>query len=523
MFSNSIEHKENFTKRSLSVANRLRDAVKVNKNKNPVIEPVQSSVRISQDENITSFTGIAVALKIINNCGLPEEINGKLNLLKINKPYLESDHILSIVLNVLCGGKTLDDIDLIRKDTSFLNSINASSLPAPTTAGDFCRRFTAPDVELLMDSINKCRINVWKKTQNEDFFKIAICDIDGTLANTDGRCKERMDINYKGDWGYHPLVISFASTGEILFIMNREGSSVSHEDAEIWIEKCAKMLFEAGFKRVQFRGDTDFSLTSYFDYWTSKGIEFVYGYDAKPSLVEIAQAIPKDDWESFERCGKNVDNNVTRQNQENHKRNRVIDREYSRKTTVKEEFIEFPYSPDKCKETYNMVALKKKIDVYKGDKIIESEDKYFFYITNDPNLNPLEVIKNSNDRCNQENTIGDVKKGTNCFYLPMNTFESNWVWMVCTALAWSVKAWFAFFLNIQEKKISSDDKIIFWPEKSNKPTTSELILKMEFKKFLNNFIKLRSKMLLGVKKIYYEVVEYNEYLFSFVSLFNALE
>ena len=60
-----------------------------------------------------------------------------------------------------------------------------------------------------MDSINKCRINVWKKTQDEDFFNIAICDIDGTLANTNGRCKEHMDINYKGDWGCPSLVISF--------------------------------------------------------------------------------------------------------------------------------------------------------------------------------------------------------------------------------------------------------------------------------------------------------------------------
>ena len=523
MFCNTNEHKNNFTKRSLTVANRLRDAVKVNKNKKPIIEPVQSSASISLDENITSFTGISAALKILNNCGLPEEINENLNILRIHKPYMESDHILNIVINALCGGKNLDDIDVIRKDTSFLNSINASSLPAPTTAGDFCRRFTAPDIELLMDSINKCRINVWKKTQDEDFFNIAICDIDGTLANTNGRCKEHMDINYKGDWGYHPLVISFATTGEILFVINREGSAVSHEDAEIWIEKCSKMLFEAGFKRVQFRGDTDFSLTSYFDYWSSRRIEFVFGYDAKPSLVEIAEAIPKEDWESFERYSKNIDNNVTRENQENHKRNRVIDREYSRKTTVKEEFIEFPYSPDKCKETYNMIALKKKIDVYKGDKVTGSEDKYFFYITNDPNLNPLEIIKNSNDRCNQENTIGDIKKGVNSFYLPMNTFESNWVWMVCTTLAWSVKAWFAFFLNIQEKKIVSDNKIVFWPEKSKKATTSELILKMEFKKFLNNFIRLRSKMLISVKKVYYQIVDYNEYLFSFVSLFNALE
>ena len=47
--------------------------------------------------------------------------------------------------------------------------------------------------------------------------------MDGTLVATNGECKAGMDIAYDGTWGYHPLVISLAETGEVLRVLNRPG------------------------------------------------------------------------------------------------------------------------------------------------------------------------------------------------------------------------------------------------------------------------------------------------------------
>jgi hypothetical protein len=49
--------------------------------------------------------------------------------------------VLSIALSAICGGQTLDDMELLRTDRVLLDALGASSIPDLTTAGDFCRRF----------------------------------------------------------------------------------------------------------------------------------------------------------------------------------------------------------------------------------------------------------------------------------------------------------------------------------------------------------------------------------------------
>jgi hypothetical protein len=65
--------------------------------------------------------------------------------MKIHLPYHESDHVLNLAYNVLTGGARLEDIERFRHDVAYLNAVGAGLIPDPTTAGDFCRRFTADD------------------------------------------------------------------------------------------------------------------------------------------------------------------------------------------------------------------------------------------------------------------------------------------------------------------------------------------------------------------------------------------
>ena len=143
-----------------------------------------------------------------------EAINQRLPLFKWHHPYLESDPVLNIAYHILCHGECLADIERLRNDEVYLDAVGADRRPDPTTAGDFCRRFSAEQVEALPDAINEIRFKVWKQ-QGPEFFAEAIIDADGTIAPTTGECQEGMDLSYNGFWGYHPLVVSLSNTGYV--------------------------------------------------------------------------------------------------------------------------------------------------------------------------------------------------------------------------------------------------------------------------------------------------------------------
>ena len=86
--------------------------------------------------------------------GLIDEIDKRLHLLKIHKPYHESDHVLNIAYNILCSGTCLEDIELRRNDEVYLDALGAQRIPDPMTEGDFCRRFGWTDIQILMNVTN---------------------------------------------------------------------------------------------------------------------------------------------------------------------------------------------------------------------------------------------------------------------------------------------------------------------------------------------------------------------------------
>ena len=148
---------------------------------------------------------------------------------------------------MLCGGRTLDDIEHLRQDTAYMDALGAERIPDPTTAGDFLRRFELKDVTRLQMAINTARKRVWKK-QPKSFLDRAIIDIDGTIVGTTGECKEGMDMSYKGIWGFAPLLVTLANTKEVLSTRNRSGNRVSQDGAFNYLAPAVELVREGGIQ-----------------------------------------------------------------------------------------------------------------------------------------------------------------------------------------------------------------------------------------------------------------------------------
>lgn len=445
----------------------------------------------------TSFGGLAPIHQLVHKLGLPETINQHLHLLKVNRPYFESDHVLGITYNAFCQGTCLDDLDRLRHDEAFLDMLGTQRLPDPTTAGDFCRRFQESDINDLQKAFDVARTKVWQQ-QPSEFFEQATIDVDGTFVETGACCKQGIDISYKGIWGYHPLVVSLAETGEVLRIVNRPANRPSHEDAFMPLNESIEQCIKAGFRKVRLRGDTDFSQTKYLDIWNRLGmVNFVFGFDSIPNLREKAEKLPAAAWKKLERPAKYVLKTVPRTKPERVKDRLVKDHGFNVLRLRSEEVAEFNYQPTACSEPYRMVVVRKNISKEKGELVLFDEIRYFFYITNDRKMTTAEIVFDANDRCNQENLHAELKGSVGALRAPTNTLESNWAWMVMASLAWSLKAWWALSLPETGR------------HRERHQAQKTKVLRMEFRTFVNTFVMIPCQIAKKARGIVVTILSWN--------------
>ena len=438
--------------------------------------------------------GIGAIHMLARKIGLIDALHTRLPILKIRRPYSEADHILNIAYNALCGGHVLDDIELRRNDATFLDALGARTIPDPTTAGDFCRRFDGGQIHALMDIMNDVRVGVWQQQPPSFFAGTACIDGDGSFATTNGECKQGMDISYKGTWGYHPLLVTLANTGEPLFIVNRSGNRPSHEGAAAYFDLAIALCRRGGWKDILLRGDTDFSQTAYLDHWDDDAVRFVFGYDARPSMVARAEDIDANEYSELVRKADRVFEGVERSKQPRVKEDIVREREYRNLRLTREDLAEIEHQPTKATRAYRIVVLRKTIVEERGQRCLGETHRYFFYITNDRAMSCEQVVREANDRCNQENLIDQLKNQVRALHAPLNTLEANWAYMVIVSLAWSLKAWFALTVPVSPR----------WRDKHE--AERERVLRMDFRSFVQRLLLLPAQILRTGRQLVYRLL-----------------
>jgi len=94
---------------------------------------------------------------------------------------------------------------------------------------------------------------------------------------------------------------------------------------------------------------------------------------------------------------------------------------------------------------------------------------------------------------------------------PVDTLESNWAYMLMTSLAWNLKAWWALWPTEAPGR---------WSERHRDDKAT--ILGMEFKTFLNAFIRMPCQIVRTGRRIVYRLLNWNPWQHVFFRTFEQL-
>jgi hypothetical protein len=494
--------KSSMSKRLRRRKERMRrrlDKDRFPKHDGPVLDASNIQYELADRTLATNYGGIGLVHNLVRELGLAKEIDDRLHVLKLHLPYHESDHVLNLAYNILCDGQRLEDLEGRRQDEAYLNALDAERVPDPTTAGDFCRRFGEADLQDLEEAIDAARLKVWAR-QEAKFFQVATIDVDGSLVGTDGECKQGMGLAYNGVWGYHPLLVTLANTGEELRLANRPGNRPSHEDAAKYLDQAIALCTRAGFARIVLRGDTDFTQTTHLDRWNDLGnVQFIFGMDVTPARHIEADELPETAWKTLHRP-PSYEVQTKRRGRRVRVKQQVVDANlYKDIRLVYEEVAEMEYRPAACKRAYRLVILRKELEVRARDQLQYLPDyRYFFYLTNDRESSLEQIVFSANDRCQQENVLAQLK-ALRALHAPVDNLHSNWAYMLMASLAWNLKVWLALTLPCDGR----------WREKHTEEKNQ--VLRMEFRTFVNAFVRIPCQIVKTGRKIVYRLLAWNSW------------
>jgi hypothetical protein len=222
--------------------------------------------------------------------------------------------------------------------------------------------------------------------------------------------------------------------------------------------------------------------------------------DAHAKLKGMAAQLPQSSWKPLKRRPKYDVKTKPRAKRPNVKEDIVRERCYRSMRLDSEQLAEFDYRPTKCTKSYRMVVLRKNLTIARGEQALFHEFKYFFYITNCRNYGAATIVKHSNDRCNQENLIEQLKNGVKALSMPVDNLVSNWAYMVIASLAWSLKAWFALLLPERGR----------WSRKH--AAQKRTVLRMEFRTFFNAFILIPCQLAHKGRRVVFRILAWNPWV-----------
>ena len=351
---------------------------------------------------LASHAGIVLLKEMADQLGVPALIERELGVKVRERGYSQADSLLALCWNLILGGEHLSDLQVLRGDPGTQALLGLATVIAPTTAGEFLRKFGIGDLRDLQRLLRRLAERV-RPRQTSD---TCTFDLDASVYEQCSKHKEGVSRAYNGERGYHPLFCFWAEEGELLFSHLQAGKRHPAGKA-LWFFRQV-LQFAPATKRKQLRADSAFYSWDLIEELERERIIYAITADLSESLKTAIEALPESAWRRY-----------------NHESNVAV--------------AELSYAPHP--HAAHRYVVKR--------VLLPDKKKGFYYsyhavITNDTRRTARQLMRWALGRCQMENLIKEHKSegGFGLEKLPTRKFFANWTWLLIGQLAFNLVAWF---------------------------------------------------------------------------------
>lgn len=351
------------------------------------------------NDTLTSHAGLALFGEYLGAMGISALVDQNLPRPGSAKGYRPSAFVEPLVLMLHGGGRTLEDLRVLREDAGLLRLLGKASLPSSDAAGDWLRRMG----DCGMNGLHKVNRSVLRRSLNRDAHSGYTLDIDATQLVAE---KYAALYTYKGEKGYMPIVGHLAENGLIIGHEFREGNAAPAGRNLEFMQACEANLPQ-GKKIEAIRADSAAYQAAIFNWCEKTGKAFAVGADQDAAVKAAIKAIPENAWK------KGNDG----------------------------EIAETVHCMNKSESAFRLIIIRRP---QQQDLFTLAEPyRYHVIASNRKNEDAMATLQWYCKRGDaSENRIKDLKIGFSMEYMPCGTFAANAAFFAIGALAYNLYAGF---------------------------------------------------------------------------------
>lgn len=352
-------------------------------------------------EQLTSHAGTVLLHDFAQRLGVAKVLDEEIHVKARARGYEESEAISGLVYNMILGGEHLSDLDVMRGDPGTQELLNAEAILAPTTAGEFLRKFDIGDVH----DLQRVHLRLQQRVRPHQHAKTCTIDLDSSIYEQASSHKEGSTTAYNGEVGYHPLLAFWAEEGELLYSHLRRGSAHTARNVVWFLGQMRRRVPATADKKL--RADSGFYSKGVVEWCEAEGFTFTITADQTEPLLAAITALPE--W-----CWQNLPESALA------------------------EVAELRYQPTDWARPYRYVVKRELAEKKTG----ELYWRYHATVTNEEDQSARALVVWHCQHAAMENAIKEHKSGFGLEKLPTQKFHANWAYLLIGQLAFNLVAWF---------------------------------------------------------------------------------